>query len=259
MTERIKEIIFQGNHAWNLMYFGEFIEKKNYQITYTNTADRLYYNCAHIYDKLNLPELNEIEHFFEKKQISSRIYTHKFTDNILIEKLRALGYHHLTEEDEIWYEYSLSKLPDQLMNQDNKLLIEKIDPKTQLLDDFMMLNQKQNEMSQLQLDKCIAKIPNHHSNYNNEYYSAYINDTLATIGTLACFNKKAYLSEGATNPDYQRMGFYSMLVAFRLYISKMRGCEYAYIRCDKEAFSNNACMKLGFKKIFVRNLWEKIS
>lgn len=256
MTAHIKEMVFQGNNAWSLMYYDEFIANDSYHITYIEGADRPYYNCAHVHDFVADDDLVAIETFFTQKKSPVRIYTHAHTDVAFIQSLQDRGYRYLAEEDEVWYEYALQELPDNLPDFKFALSIEPIDPHTAKLEEFMHLNQVQNDMSQEQVDKCLGKIRNHPLSASNDYYCAYFENSLATIGTLACINERAFLAEGATASAYQKMGFYSQLVAHRLQLSKNRGCKYAYVRCDKDAFSNNACVKLGFKKVLIRNLWE---
>lgn len=257
MTAHIKEMIFQGNQAWSLMYYDEFIVNEGHHLTYIEDADRPYYNCAHVYDRISDNELLSLETFFAERQSPSRVYTHAFTDESFISLLQNRGYRYLPEEDEVWYEYALAELPI-VPEFKTALAIESIDPRSSKLDEFMHLNQTQNEMSAELVSKCLAKIRNHPAAADNEYYNAYMDNNLATIGTLACFGERAFLAEGATHSLYQKRGFYSQLVAHRLHLSKARGCKYAYVRCDKEAFSNNACVKLGFKKVLIRHLWELI-
>lgn len=265
LTEKGK-IIFNANEAWNDLYYDEFNQQDSYQASWVDDADRPYYNCIHIDQNLNLEDLNHAENFFYKKLSPPRIYTHTNTDSTFIHLLERKGYVELVEEEEIWYEYSTEHLKAPLnvsafyKGNSSEIRIRKIDTNSVDLETFMSINQRQNNIPAKLADKFVEKIRHCCRKKSNTLscFAAFNHSDMLSIGTFSTINEKVFLSEGATHSDYRRLGLYSILLAHRINLAYENGPNPVYVRCDKHAWSNHACKKLGFKQLFTRHLWQKV-
>lgn len=259
------EIIFKANQAWNLLYYDDFHTYENYQISWLAGADRPYYNCIHVDGSLTHRELREAESYFTDRSVCSRVYTHTYTDIGFINLLQKEGYNELPEEEEIWYEYPIEELSDplDLARYYKKALsdidLRLIDPGSDELEHFMKLNQDQNDIPMLLVEKFTQKIRKNtmRKDIPLECFAAFYQDLIITIGTMSCINDLAFFSEGATDIRFTRQGLYSMMLAFRINQAYQRKCRFAYVNCDKNAWSNHGCLKLGFNRLFTRKLWER--
>lgn len=264
-NSKIKEVIFTANQAWKLLCLDELHSYDNYQISWLQDADRPYYNCIHIHDALAYSELQTAEAYFTERSSLPRVYTHTGTDSEYIKFLKSEGYIELPEEEELWYEFPIENMhtPVELGDFYKKSLseidIRKIDTEKDELEYFMKLNQDRNNIPSSLAEKFTEKIRKNSRDKNNslECFAAFSGDCVISVGTMSCINGLAVLSEGATDTRFSRLGLYSTLLAFRVNLAYQRKCRVAYVRCDKEAWSNQGCMKVGFSRFLSRQLWEK--
>ncbi len=265
-TNEVKRCIFTDNRLWSLMYWDELREHRDWQITYCKGGNRPYLNSAHIPEEISWSALEEIEAFFAARQLPSRIYSNAGQESHFGRGLAERGYQLLPEEDEYCYEFRLRRQHEikawksyGKLDQD-LLYIREIDPWSEGLEDFLLINQEQNNLSPAMAAAFITKIRSQLTldpNLSLQFFGLYYDEQLAAILTLGIVGPYAYLSEGACAARYTQRGLFSALVAYLICYCAKLGLAALYARCDRIAYSNNTLIKLGFAPFYYRSLWEK--
>lgn len=260
---QLKDIVFSGNRAWELMYFDEVQETGKYQITFTGSPDRPYLNCAHIIYNLTEEDISTVEFYFSSRNEPSRIYITDLFNADFPNKLSERLYQQIVSDEEFWYELKIDRkynIYDYFKGPQLSLNLRQVNIHTDELDEFMALNKRCNGLSVQQVRHSLDKVrcfDNLSLDKTLDLYSIYIDNKLVATGALTCIGDKCFFSEGATHPDYRNLGLHSVLVAHRLNICNERKKKKAYVCCDTEAYSNHTFKKFNFKHVFTRQLWEK--
>jgi hypothetical protein len=125
----------------------------------------------------------------------------------------------------------------------------------------MALNKIQNQIPDNLASKFTDKIRNscRNSHLTLFCFAAFKKDEMLTIGAFSVVDGEVFCSEGATRSDYSRLGLNSMMLAYRINLAYENKYRNIFVNCDKHAWSNHACKKVGFNEVFTRHLWEKRS
>ena len=258
-------VIRNANRIWQMMYYDELIEKREYQLSLVYNADRDYYNCAHDVNNLNAKNLLKIQKYFHKNNVPTSIYIEPCTQTYMIPKLLRAGYKLVKEEQENWYFFDLfqlDKLPreeEYLKISPERILYRQVSPADSAsFDEFLQVNSTVNNIP----NHLIKRLKNKANQYidakvmKNYYYLASIDRKPVTTGTIGLIERMGFLAEGATLVAFRRKGIFSSMMRHMLSFSKTQGCRYVFVNCDSTAFSNQACLKFGFKFYFQRDLYK---
>ena len=135
----IHQIVRSSNVIWFLMYYDELVQKKFYQLSYLQGADRDYYNCAHVLNIDKSDVLADIENYFYVKKLKSSIYLDPQSPETLEETLVKSGYKENFDEQENWYCFDLLNCNDDCLIFDKYL---KIDSKIVQYKNLFPINKK---------------------------------------------------------------------------------------------------------------------
>lgn len=256
MTETFEKIFRASNRVWSAMYYDELIDHPDFQITFLKGANRLYFNCGHLFRNLET-SLTPIEDYFNKKNGSPAIYLNPDADPSLETSLRANGYREIEEEIENWYTLDLSDpIAPPSEHPSRKIHIFSPDLKNPLFDHFLKINALVNEITPEMIQKLKEKLT---QKSEVRFLCSLVTQggTPASIGLMGFWDNNVFLSEAATLPSFQRQGIYSEMRRKCLFIANKEGAQKAIVNCDNHAFSNPTYKRLGFTLIGQRRFFLK--
>lgn len=267
--EIIHNIISDYNLVLKAMYYDEHVKQPEFEISYTQHADRNYYNCVHNLSDFCLKNIDKIEKYFSNKNITPCIYVDSFqcANNQVKECLIDNNYKIIESEQENWYKIDLKNFEP--LNNEKYFLkknsqfvnFKKIDFLDKCnLNNFLKINAEENNLP----TKLVCQLKNNFLQNHKEkqvkhycYLTFYKNVPVST-NCISVIKQNVFFSEGATSRLYQRNGFYSYGLFQCLTACVNLGLKRAYICCDNNSYSNHAAKKIGFQLIFKRFFWQKI-
>jgi ribosomal protein S18 acetylase RimI-like enzyme len=251
------------------MYYDEIVEADTHQISYLKNADRSYFNCAHAVNVNDDNIVNEVEKYFEQRQVNSAFYIDPEAPKELEQNLFRRGYFEDSAERENWYRLdgcNKSVFQDlsvkiELFNTQNPLLecvLFYPGTKTYLLKNFLEIDAKVNSIS----DHAIKNLEENlikPKNSEIQFVCALAIENNIPVSTvlIGFYGEFAFLAEGATHPDFRQRGIYTWLNRNSIYFIAKRGVKSIVVNCDCEAYSNNTYKRLGFDYICQRHLFVK--
>lgn len=263
----IHQIIRASNQVWNSMYYDNLMDCKDYQVSITKKADRLYFNCAHVMSKDDETTFSKIETIFFENALVPAIYYDPASPKGLEEKLIQRGYKLVPDELEHWHALSLNKnsiaklksIPAKNPKIVSTLQFELFKPQEneKLFAQFLAMDQLANEIS----DPLLHKLEENLLNPQDEQVKficciGLMDGVPASSGLIALLDNYAFFSEGATHPHFRRQGIYTDVRRTSVLCAYQAGCTHAFANCDKNAYSNNTYQNLGFQKIFSRDFYQ---
>tara|TARA_A100000171_G_C2134187_1_gene148902 strand:+ start:2607 stop:3422 length:816 start_codon:yes stop_codon:yes gene_type:complete len=260
----IHRVIRAYNLSLFLMYYDEVIDKPTYQLTFFQQADRPYYNAVHALSDKSEMTILEIENFFQARNISPSFYLDPQSPRALQKILMERGYQLLKSEEESWYHYDLlfqgNKLEEKkyLKRPESNVRIVEVDLINEdEITDFVHVDQLCNELPDSVTECLTYNIKNKVlSAVQNHYFIAYVDEKPVATSALGIVGDRAFLSEGATLPEFRRQGLYSSLIKKCLLFAKERKCREAFINCDFEANSNKTAKEMNFIFLFKRDFYR---
>ncbi len=261
----MRDIFRVSNIFWKHIYYDVLVNMPDFQISFLRDVGRLYFNCAHALQSSKEEFVENIESYFYQRNITPAIYIDPVSPKSLEKVLVKRGYHEIDDEKEIWYVLPKKDLDRErlakvlhLKKKDVEFVLFYPFNDSFLLNEFLQVNAIANNIEK----EVLAKLKkNMLSNKNNSIELlcgvALKDKKVVSTNLLGFYRDYIFIAEGATHPDFRKQGLYKQLIANCIEFVGDRDYTRMVVNCDKNSFSNNVFMSLGFSKMCERRFFQK--
>ncbi|MBN2525113.1 MAG: hypothetical protein JXR76_01885 [Deltaproteobacteria bacterium] len=260
----IRDILRAYYRTMHSLYFEELVDTQRFLISFNAIADRKYYNCAHTLASDDRDTLGEIEQFFEQRGTASCVYVDPCSPLALEDSLKDCGYKEDASELEVWYQKKLDS--NKLMETEShikidagRLHIQNVHPNSPDMHVFWEIDTACNDITDalgafFRKRAHALKIDNKNE---HSFFLGRLDGIPVMTGAVSVCGPFAFFSEAAVLTPYRCQGLYSTMLMHCINFSTKLGCSHAFVNCDGDAFSNQACLKTGFNAFFRRRLFRR--
>lgn len=261
----IHDLIRANNAAWAAMYYDELVDTPDYQLTFMAEADAGYYSCAQAVSRCSPEILSTIEAFYVERALRPAVYLDPESDPALRSLLLAAGYAEVPEEEENCHLFDLTgsqalprsetalRIPAERVR-----LVHLTGPDDPLFDAFIDVDCAANALP----DAVRAKLVQHlrakaRPDVEVHCFLALVDGVPTSSRVMALCREFVLCAEAGTLEPFRRLGLYSSLMLEGLAFARSRGARFAFQTAAASAHSNEAALKLGFRRVCTRTYMQR--